>query len=48
MSDDGMVMVEVELTSALSIVESLRSLVTEVRKRRVDVVLIIDKPIDFL
>ena len=48
MSDDGMVMVEVELTSALSIVESLRSLVEEVRMKRVDVVLIIDKPIDFL
>ena len=48
MSDDGMVMVEVELTSALSIVESLRSLVKEVRMRRVDVVLIIDKHIDFL
>jgi len=48
MSDDGMVMVEVELTSALSIIESLRSLVKEVSVRRVDVVLIIDKPIDFL
>ena len=48
MSGDGMVMVEVELTSALSIVESLRSLVKEVIMRRVDVILIIDKPIDFL
>ena len=48
MSDDGMVMVEVELTSALSIVESLRSLVKEVRQSGVDVILIIDKPIDFL
>jgi len=48
MSDDGMVMVEVELTSALSIIESLRSLVKGVSMRRVDVVLIIDKPIDFL
>jgi hypothetical protein len=46
MSDDGTVMVEVELNSALSIVESLRSLVKEVTS--MDVVLIIDKPVDFL